>query len=211
MQRKMLVLLFLLLFSCKNKSINNAENQHIDTLDTYNKEIISEEESEITQLSPNPIKRTFVLTVVGERPYKKQPLFLTDSLVINEERYIQIIDNKVFRDLINMDYYTYRIKELPIQNDSIISFTLDKEGSEFEENSLIKWFDFSSENSPRQVTIKKRKNSILWELYYDNDLQGSYIDFSKDIIEPPFLFIEDKDVKRSGYPILYDDEKGVYR
>ena len=211
MQKQMLVLLFLLLFSCKNNSINNTENQHIDTLDTYNKEIISEEESEITQLSPNPIKRTFVLTVVGERPYKKQPLFLTDSLVINEERYIQILDNKVFRDLIDMDYYTYRIKELPIQNDSIISFTLDKEGSEFEENSLIKWFDFSSENSPRQVTIKKRKNSILWELYYDNDLQGSYIDFSKDIIEPPFLFIEDKDVKRSGYPILYDDEKGVYR
>ena len=211
MQKQMLVLLFLLLFSCKNNSINNAENQHIDTLDTYNKEIISEEESEITQLSPNPIKRTFVLTVVGERPYKKQLLFLTDSLVINEERYIQILDNKVFRDLIDMDYYTYRIKELPIQNDSIISFTLDKEGSEFEENSLIKWFDFSSENSPRQVTIKKRKNSILWELYYDNDLQGSYIDFSKDIIEPPILFIEDKDVKRSGYPILYDDEKGVYR
>ena len=207
----MLVLLFLLLFSCKNNSINNTEDQHIDTLDTDHKEIISEEESEITQLSPNPIKRTFVLTVVGERPYKKQPLFLTDSLVINEERYIQIVDNKVFRDLIDMDYYTYRIKELPIQNDSIISFTLDKEGSEFEENSLIKWFDFSSENSPRQVTIKKRKNSILWELYYDNDLQGSYIDFSKDIIEPPFLFIEDKDVKRSGYPILYDDEKGVYR
>ena len=207
----MLVLLFLLLFSCKNNSINNTEDQHIDTLDTDHKEIISEEESEITQLSPNPIKRTFVLTVVGERPYKKQLLFLTDSLVINEERYIQIVDNKVFRDLINMDYYTYRIKELPIQNDSIISFTLDKEGSEFEENSLIKWFDFSSENSPRQVTIKKRKNSILWELYYDNDLQGSYIDFSKDIIEPPFLFIEDKDVKRSGYPILYDDEKGVYR
>ena len=187
MQKQMLVLLFLLLFSCKNNSINNAENQHIDTLDTYNKEIISEEESEITQLSPNPIKRTFVLTVVGERPYKKQLLFLTDSLVINEERYIQILDNKVFRDLIDMDYYTYRIKELPIQNDSIISFTLDKEGSEFEENSLIKWFDFSSENSPRQVTIKKRKNSILWELYYDNDLQGSYIDFSKDIIEPPIL------------------------
>ena len=211
MQRKMLVLLFLLLFSCKNNSINNTEDQHIDTLDTDHKEIISEEESEITQLSPNPIKRTFVLTVVGERPYKKQLLFLTDSLVINEERYIQIVDNKVFRDLIDMDYYTYRIKELPIQNDSIISFTLDKEGSEFEENSLIKWFDFSSENSPRQVTIKKRKNSILWELYYDNDLQGSYIDFSKDIIEPPFLFIEDKDVKRSGYPILYDDEKGVYR
>jgi lipoprotein len=211
MQKQMLVLLFLLLFSCKNNSINNTENQHIDTLDTPHKENISEEESEITQLSPNPIKRTFVLTVVGERPYKKQPLFLTDSLVINEERYIQIIDNKVFRDLIDMDYYTYRIKELPIQNDSIISFTLDKEGSEFEENSLIKWFDFSSENSPRQVTIKKRKNSILWELYYDNDLQGSYIDFSKDIIEPPFLFIEDKDVKRSGYPILYDDEKGVYR
>ena len=207
----MLVLLFLLLFSCKNNSINNTEDQHIDTLDTDHKEIISEEESEITQLSPNPIKRTFVLTVVGERPYKKQLLFLTDSLVINEERYIQILDNKVFRDLIDMDYYTYRIKELPIQNDSIISFTLDKEGSEFEENSLIKWFDFSSENSPRQVTIKKRKNSILWELYYDNDLQGSYIDFSKDIIEPPFLFIEDKDVKRSGYPILYDDEKGVYR
>jgi len=207
----MLVLLFLLLFSCKNNSINNTEDQHIDTLDTDHKEIISEEESEITQLSPNPIKRTFVLTVVGERPYKKQLLFLTDSLVINEERYIQIVDNKVFRDLIDMDYYTYRIKELPIQNDSIISFTLDKEGSEFEENSLIKWFDFSSENSPRQVTIKKRKNSILWELYYDNDLQGSYIDFSKDIIEPPFLFIEDKDVKRSGYPILYDDEKGVYR
>ena len=201
----MLVLLFLLLFSCKNNSINNTEDQHIDTLDTDHKEIISEEESEITQLSPNPIKRTFVLTVVGERPYKKQLLFLTDSLVINEERYIQIVDNKVFRDLIDMDYYTYRIKELPIQNDSIISFTLDKEGSEFEENSLIKWFDFSSENSPRQVTIKKRKNSILWELYYDNDLQGSYIDFSKDIIEPPFLFIEDKDVKRSGYPILYDD------
>lgn len=207
----MLVLLFLLLFSCKNNSINNTEDQHIDTLDTDHKEIISEEKSEITQLSPNPIKRTFVLTVVGERPYKKQLLFLTDSLVINEERYIQIVDNKVFRDLIDMDYYTYRIKELPIQNDSIISFTLDKEGSEFEENSLIKWFDFSSENSPRQVTIKKRKNSILWELYYDNDLQGSYIDFSKDIIEPPFLFIEDKDVKRSGYPILYDDEKGVYR
>jgi|GEM_PF-278126 lipoprotein len=211
MQKQMLVLLFLLLFSCKNNSINNTEDQHIDTLDTDHKEIISEEESEITQLSPNPIKRTFVLTVVGERPYKKQLLFLTDSLVINEERYIQIVDNKVFRDLIDMDYYTYRIKELPIQNDSIISFTLDKEGSEFEENSLIKWFDFSSENSPRQVTIKKRKNSILWELYYDNDLQGSYIDFSKDIIEPPFLFIEDKDVKRSGYPILYDDEKGVYR
>ncbi len=207
----MLVLLFLLLFSCKNNSINNTEDQHIDTLDTDHKEIISEEESEITQLSPNPIKRTFVLTVVGERPYKKQPLFLTDSLVINEERYIQILDNKVFRDLIDMDYYTYRIKELPIQNDSILSFTLDKEGSDPEENSSIKWFDFSSENSPRQVTIKKRKNSILWELYYDNDLQGSYIDFSKDIIEPPFLFIEDKDVKRSGYPILYDDEKGVYR
>ena len=211
MQRKMLVLLFLLLFSCKNNSINNTEDQHIDTLDTDHKEIISEEESEITQLSPNPIKRTFVLTVVGERPYKKQLLFLTDSLVINEERYIQIVDNKVFRDLIDMDYYTYRIKELPIQNDSILSFTLDKEGSDPEENSSIKWFDFSSENSPRQVTIKKRKNSILWELYYDNDLQGSYIDFSKDIIEPPFLFIEDKDVKRSGYPILYDDEKGVYR
>ena len=207
----MLVLLFLLLFSCKNNSINNTEDQHIDTLDTDHKEIISEEESEITQLSPNPIKRTFVLTVVGERPYKKQLLFLTDSLVINEERYIQIVDNKVFRDLIDMDYYTYRIKELPIQNDSILSFTLDKEGSDPEENSSIKWFDFSSENSPRQVTIKKRKNSILWELYYDNDLQGSYIDFSKDIIEPPFLFIEDKDVKRSGYPILYDDEKGVYR
>ncbi|WP_311326584.1 hypothetical protein [Capnocytophaga sputigena] len=211
MQKQMLVLLFLLLFSCKNNSINNTEDQHIDTLDTDHKEIISEEESEITQLSPNPIKRTFVLTVVGERPYKKQPLFLTDSLVINEERYIQILDNKVFRDLIDMDYYTYRIKELPIQNDSILSFTLDKEGSDPEENSSIKWFDFSSENSPRQVTIKKRKNSILWELYYDNDLQGSYIDFSKDIIEPPFLFIEDKDVKRSGYPILYDDEKGVYR
>ena len=207
----MLVLLFLLLFSCKNNSINNTEDQHIDTLDTDHKEIISEEESEITQLSPNPIKRTFVLTVVGERPYKKQLLFLTDSLVINEERYIQIVDNKVFRDLIDMDYYTYRIKELPIQNDSIISFTLDKEGSEFEENSLIKWFDFSSENSPRQVTIKKRKNSILWELYYDNSLEGVYIDYSKGIIDHHFLFIEDKDVKRSGYPILYDDEKGVYR
>ena len=211
MQKQMLVLLFLLLFSCKNNSINNTENQYIDTLDTPHKESISEEESEITRLSPNPTKRTFVLAVVGERPYKKQPLFLTDSLVINEERYIQIIDNKVFRDLIDMDYYTYRIKGLPIQNDSILSFTLDKEGSDPEENSSIKWFDFSSENSPRQVTIKKRKNSILWELYYDNDLQGSYIDFSKDIIEPPFLFIEDKDVKRSGYPILYDDEKGVYR
>ena len=211
MQRKMLVLLFLLLFSCKNNSINNTENQHIDTLDTYNKEIISEEESEITQLSPNPIKRTFVLTVVGERPYKKQPLFLTDSLVINEERYIQILDNKVFRDLIDMDYYTYRIKELPIQNDSILSFTLDKEGSDPEENSSIKWFDFSSENSPRQVTIKKRKNSILWELYYDNSLEGVYIDYSKGIIDHPFLFIEDKDVKRSGFPIWYDDEEDVYR
>ena len=187
MQKQMLVLLFLLLFSCKNNSINNTENQYIDTLDTPHKESISEEESEITRLSPNPTKRTFVLAVVGERPYKKQPLFLTDSLVINEERYIQIIDNKVFRDLIDMDYYTYRIKGLPIQNDSILSFTLDKEGSDPEENSSIKWFDFSSENSPRQVTIKKRKNSILWELYYDNDLQGSYIDFSKDIIEPPIL------------------------
>ena len=211
MQKQMLVLLFLLLFSCKNNSINNTENQYIDTLDTPHKESISEEESEITRLSLNPTKRTFVLAVVGERPYKKQPLFLTDSLVINEERYILIIDNKVFRDLIDMDYYTYRIKGLPIQNDSILSFTLDKEGSDPEENSSIKWFDFSSENSPRQVTIKKRKNSILWELYYDNSLEGVYIDYSKGIIDHPFLFIEDKDVKRSGYPILYDDEKGVYR
>ena len=209
MQRKMLVLLFLLLFSCKNNSINNTENQHIDTLDTYNKEIISEEESEITQLSPNPIKRTFVLTVVGERPYKKQPLFLTDSLVINEERYIQILDNKVFRDLIDMDYYTYRIKDISFQNDSIISFVLDKEGF-YDRDTIIKWID-SPEYMPHSVALKRKKNSIFWELYYDNIIQGIYKDYSKGIIDTPFLFIEDKDVKRSGFPIWYDDEEDVYR
>lgn len=207
--KKIILFLLVILFSCRNNSINNTENQHIDTLDTYNKEIISEEESEITQLSPNPIKRTFVLTVVGERPYKKQPLFLTDSLVINEERYIQILDNKVFRDLIDMDYYTYRIKDISFQNDSIISFVLDKEGF-YDRDTIIKWID-SPEYMPHSVALKRKKNSIFWELYYDNIIQGIYKDYSKGIIDTPFLFIEDKDVKRSGFPIWYDDEEDVYR
>ena len=72
---------------------------------------------------------------------------------------------------------------------------------------LNNWY----KNKKINVYLKKRKNSILWELYYDNSLEGVYIDYSKGIIDHPFLFIEDKDVKRSGYPILYDDEKGVYR
>ena len=174
--KKIILFLLVILFSCRNNSINNTENQHIDTLDTYNKEIISEEESEITQLSPNPIKRTFVLTVVGERPYKKQPLFLTDSLVINEERYIQILDNKVFRDLIDMDYYTYRIKELPIQNDSILSFTLDKEGSDPEENSSIKWFDFSSENRVLLEEVAACDEKLIEKFIGEEEISKSDVD-----------------------------------
>ena len=64
---------------------------------------------------------------------------------------------------------------------------------------------------PHSVALKRKKNSIFWELYYDNIIQGIYKDYSKGIIDTPFLFIEDKDVKRSGFPIWYDDKEDVYR
>ena len=212
--KKIILFLLVILFSCRNNSTRNNDHSYNnwieDTIKIETESFSKEDPLEYTYLSNNPKKLKFNLMVSGKEPHKKQDYFVTDSLVINQFRYIQIIDNKVFRDLINMDYYTYRIKDISFQNDSIISFTLDKEGSEFEEKSLIKWFE-PSEYMPHSVALKRKKNSIFWELYYDNIIQGIYKDYSKGIIDTPILFIEDKDVKTSGFPIWYDDEEDVYR
>ena len=211
--KKIILFLLVILFSCRNNSTRNNDhscNDWIeDTIQIETESFSKEDPLEYTYLSNNPKKLKFNLIVSGKEPHKKQDYFVTDSLVINQFRYIQIIDNKVFRDLINMDYYTYRIKDISFQNDSIISFVLDKEGF-YDRDTIIKWID-SPEYMPHSVALKRKKNSIFWELYYDNIIQGIYKDYSKGIIDTPFLFIEDKDVKRSGFPIWYDDEEDVYR
>lgn len=96
----------------------------------------------------------------------------------------------MFIDKIDMDYYVYRIGKTASKNDTIISFSLDKEGDYIDiiEKKVIKWFDFYS-NPPKNVTIKRKKNSIIWELFYDD----IHI----------YKFIDEKDIKESGYPILF--------
>ena len=139
--KKIILFLLVILFSCRNNSTRNNDhscNDWIeDTIKIETESFSKEDPLEYTYLSNNPKKLKFNLIVSGKEPHKKQDYFVTDSLVINQFRYIQIIDNKVFRDLINMDYYTYRIKDISFQNDSIISFVLDKEGF-YDRDTIIK-------------------------------------------------------------------------
>lgn len=177
------------------KELNKKENVIMDAIES--KEGQGEKQEEII----TPFKElSFYLInskIKEEDEYfsfKKQGYFITDSLVIDTARTIQILDNRIFVDKIDMDYYVYRISEFIAKNDTIISVKLDKEGHYITiiDERKDHWFDFYSKYSPRSVIIKRKKDNI-WELFYNDEKQG-------------YQFIMDKDVETSGYPILFYKE-----
>jgi hypothetical protein len=147
-------------------------------------------------MSPKTV--SFSAIVVGETPFVRQAFHITDSLVIDTLRTIQIVDDAIFVEKLDMDWYIFRIDHIAYQGDSLIVFTIDKEAnySDYEKKNPLRWTEIQSEYWYSSVIIQKNKENNLWNLKYDDRLQD-------------LTLIKNKEIPLSGFPILlyeWDDE-----
>ena len=135
---------------------------------------------------------TFSAVVIGETPYIEQVPGFPDSLVIDSVRYIQIVNNELFVEKLQMDSYLFHINKIECLGDSIIHFSIDKEGGWFEysRGEKIRWTNFFSEYQYTDICITKNPGSLLWTIKYDNKIQMDC------------RLIRNEDIKRSKMPIL---------
>jgi hypothetical protein len=138
--------------------------------------------------------QTFNLLVSDEEPYIKQENYSSDSLIIDSTRVVQIVNNDIFIDCLQMDSYVFHISEMQSMNDSLISFSIDKEGSymDWENGRKQEWTEIHSKEWYHHISIARYPQTKIWLLKYDNRVQGK--------------LIRDRDIIQSGYPIL-DNER----
>lgn len=140
---------------------------------------------------------TFSLIAIGEKPYCRQSLDISDSLVIDTMRTLQICHNEIFVHKLDMDWYVFHIAKINRAGDSLITFIIDKEVyyESFASGGSLDWrkIDHSDYWYNKTITIKKDTTGLLWDLLYDDTIQR-------------LKLISNEDIKKSGFPILlYED------
>lgn len=149
-------------------------------------------------------KNTFSLIVVGEKPFIRQSSNVSDSLVVDSMRVVQIINDEIFLEKLDMDWYVFHIDEIIHHGDSLIRFTIDKEALigygafvDYENNKTpIQWGEIQSAlfNEMRSITIRKEEN-YFWILEYGEKIKDTH------------RVINNQDIRVSGLPILlYENE-----
>jgi hypothetical protein len=148
---------------------------------------------------PNSKEITFSLVVSSTEQNIEQGC-ATNNLFIDSTRVIQIVDNKIFVEKLDMDWYVFHISNINHHGDSLISFSIDKEAlyGDFISGQSLNWSNIHSGvfRWYSNVTIKKEKNGLLWILQYcdkDNEDTGQQ------------LLIRNEDIEKSRLQIfLYD-------
>lgn len=157
--------------------------------------------------TPVPMDKTitFSLIVVGEKPFIRQSPHVSDSLVVDSMRVVQIVNDEIFLEKLDMDWYVFHIDNIVYQGDSLIRFTVDKEAlggylsfDDYKSNKTpIKWGEIQSRLSEDgQIVSIRKKDNYFWTL-----------DYGEKIIDAHRV-INNKDIEASGLPILLYESEG---
>jgi hypothetical protein len=189
--RKVVIIIAMILVafsSCnsKNKSQNDSEENviDIDSLSSTTDEYIEDE---------------LILDVTGWRSYKNKKVFFlvekdNGSFGICDWSKLIIYNDQVIFDWLDMEPFTFGIKEITYLGDSIIKYQRDKQSSGIIYNNTIEWGELRDTDKKFGKFIRNN-NTFVWKIFYNEKLfKWSVIDsLDASRLGLPFFELDDDD------------------